>query len=132
MKGTCLCEGIIFEFQEMPDLVFNCHCSRCRVSHGADYATQIFALRSSLRFVAGEQLLSEYESTGGIRCFCSNCGARLMNYAKDGGDYLSVAASCVEGSENLTVTANCFLSMKVERSTLDEATPGYDELPESL
>lgn len=132
MKGKCLCGEISFQFEEMPNLVFNCHCSRCRVSHGADYATQIFAIRESLEFNAGEKLLSEYESTGGIRCFCTKCGSRLMNYAKDGGDYLSVAASCVEDTENLKITANCFLGKKVERSLIDSETPGFDELPTSL
>lgn len=132
MKGKCLCEKIGFEFVEIADLVFNCHCSRCRISHGADYATQIFAHRDSLRFTSGEEQLSEYESTGGIRCFCSECGSRLMNYGKCGEDYLSVAASCVADSENLKITANCFLSEKVERSRINQEIPGFDALPTSL
>ena len=88
MIGKCLCGVIEFNAEEVPDLVFNCHCSRCRVSHGADYATQAFAVRSSLEFTKGREFLSEYESTGGIRTFCSKCGSRLMNYAKADGDYL--------------------------------------------
>ncbi len=36
MLGKCLCGKIEFEAQEIPGMVFNCHCSRCRISHGAD------------------------------------------------------------------------------------------------
>lgn len=57
MTGKCLCGAIEFKAQEIPGMVFNCHCSRCRISHGADYATQAFAIRSSLEFIKGKNNL---------------------------------------------------------------------------
>ncbi|MGH1539547.1 MAG: GFA family protein [Arenicella sp.] len=134
MKGQCLCGKIQFQVDEIPGLVFNCHCSRCRSSHGADYATQVFANRSSLSFMAGQEFLKEFESTGGLRCFCSECGSRLMNYAKNDGDYLSVAAACLDQEfvQKMQITAHCFTGSKAIWHTIDESIPSYETLPESL
>ena len=38
MHGTCLCGGSEFEVDEIPGLVFSCHCSRYRKAHGAAIA----------------------------------------------------------------------------------------------
>lgn len=57
MIGNCLCGEIEFEAEEIPGMVFNCHCSRCRKAHGAAFATQAFAVRSSLKFRKGQQIL---------------------------------------------------------------------------
>jgi len=113
-------------------MVFNCHCSRCRISHGADYATQAFAIRASLKFSSGKELLKEYESTGGIRTFCSNCGSRLMNYAMDDGDYLSIAASCLDSSYQSAPVAHCFTGSKALWHQPSEAIPAFEELPDNL
>lgn len=109
--------------------MFNCHCTRCRKSHGAAFATQAFAVRNSLKFIRGEEALKEYESTGGIRTFCSDCGSRLMNYAKDNGDYLSIALSCIDTPHNLKPVAEVCISSKVDWNDLSDQIPHYDQLP---
>ncbi|MGB3401726.1 MAG: GFA family protein [Microcoleaceae cyanobacterium] len=145
MKGSCVCGAIEFEVTEIPNMVFNCHCTRCRKSHGAAFATQAFAIRDSLKFIRGEaeswrcrltsrqtfqeEVLKEYESTGGIRTFCSHCGSRLMNYAKDNGDYLSIALSCIDTPHNLKPVAEVCISSKVDWHDLCDQLPHYDELP---
>ena len=129
MTGSCLCGEIEFEAKEIPGLVFNCHCSRCRKSHGSAFATQAFAVRSSLTFRKGQHLLKEYESTRGIRAFCSNCGSRLMNYAKNNGDYLSVATACLNSSYHGKPVADAFLESKAEWYEPSGNIPGFAGAP---
>ncbi len=132
MHGQCLCGEIEFTADEVPGVVFNCHCSRCRRSHGADYATQAFAVRSSLTFLKGEDKLTEYESTGGIRTFCSACGSRLMNYGKEGVDYLSVATACLDNGYQGRAVAHCCTSGKAPWHTPTTDIASYPELPDNL
>jgi len=132
MTGKCLCGEIEFTAEEIPEMVFNCHCSRCRKSHGSDYATQAFAVRNSLRFIMGQDKLKEYNSTGGIRTFCSNCGSRLMNYAKEGGDYLSIAIACLDDTYTGKAQAHCFTSSKAVWHTPAQEIPGFESFPENL
>src|SRR5215471_19520908 len=113
MTGSCLCGEIEFEVDEIPGLVFNCHCSRCRRAHGAAFATQAFAVRSTLRFKKGHELLKEFDSSPqGTRAFCSNCGSHLMNYAKHDGPYLSVAIASLDDSYSGKPAAHAFVASK--------------------
>lgn len=132
MQGRCLCGDIEFIASEIPNMVFNCHCSKCRVSHGADYATQAFADRGSLVFTKGKGKLKEFESTGGIRAFCSNCGSRLMNYAKEGGDYLSIATACLDESYQEKAVAHCFTNSKASWHIPTKEIPSFSGLPDNL
>ena len=131
LRGSCVCNLIEFEVIAIPEMVFNCHCTRCRKSHGAAFATQAFAIRNSLKLIRGQDNLQEYESTGGIRTFCRNCGSRLMNYAKNNGDYLSVALSCIDTPHNLTPVANVCTSSKVDWCELSDKIPQFSELPQN-
>ncbi|MGV2831836.1 GFA family protein [Myxosarcina sp. GI1(2024)] len=129
MTGSCVCGAIVFEVTAIPGVVFNCHCTRCRKSHGAAFATQAFAVRKSLNFIRGEEYLKEYESTKGIRTFCSICGSRLMNYAKDGADYLSVALSCIDSPHQEKPIAHAFVANKAGWHQPSQDIPSYSGLP---
>jgi hypothetical protein len=129
-RGKCLCGDIEFQAEEVPGMVFNCHCTRCRKSTGSAFATQVFAQRSSLKFIKGKDKLTEYESTGGMRTFCSKCGSRLMNYGKGDVDYLSVAISSIEEPNKLRPNADCFLSTKLDWCEKDKGIESFDEFPE--
>ncbi|OIQ20040.1 MAG: hypothetical protein BM556_06010 [Bacteriovorax sp. MedPE-SWde] len=130
LKGKCLCEKISFEAEDIPGVVFNCHCSRCRKSHGTAFATQVFAQRKTLKFIKGEELLSEYDGeSGGLRTFCSSCGSRLMNYSKDTMDYLSICVSALDPEFNLKPTADCFVDDKFSWTKVDEGIQQFAAYP---
>lgn len=132
LRGSCVCSSIEFEVISIPEMVFNCHCTRCCKSHGAAFATQAFAIRKSLKFIRGQDKLKEFQSTGGIRAFCDRCGSRLMNYAQDNGDYLSIALCCIDTPHNLAPVANVCISSKVDWCELSDRIPKFPELPSKV
>ncbi len=132
VRGSCLCGAIEYEVELVPEKVFNCHCSLCRKSHGAAFATQAFAKAETLKFLKGGGLLSEYQGRRGIRAFCSSCGSKLMNYAPDKSQYLSVALACVDGDIDIKPVADCFVASKAGWSTLSDDIPSYKMLPREI
>ena len=135
IKGSCLCGVIAYEVEPVAGKVFNCHCSQCRKSHGAAFATQAFARGKTLRFIKGAEFLTEYSGHGGIRAFCSVCGSRLMNYAENKRLYLSVALSCVDGDESgkeiaAKPVAHAFVDSKAAWHTPSEDIPSYPGMPD--
>ena len=130
VTGSCLCGAITYEVEIIPDKIYNCHCSLCRKAHGAAYATQVFAKGESLKLLKGQAYLQEYQRTFGIRVFCSQCGANLMNYAPDKSVYLSVALSNVDSALDLKPVAHAFAASKAPWCELAEGIPAYDEMPE--
>lgn len=130
LKGKCLCGAIEFSAEAIDGMVFNCHCSRCRIAHGADYTTLVISDRNSLQFAKGKEHLKEYQSTGGVRCFCEVCGSRLMNYAKDSGDYLAIAAGCLDEDYSQGAVAHCFTDSKAPWHHIDDRIKSYPGLPD--
>lgn len=129
IQGNCLCGEIRFEAIEIPGMVFNCHCSRCRQAHGAAFATQVICDKGSLRFLAGQERLSQYVVGNIVRAFCGNCGSRLMNYTV-GPEYLSIAVSAIKDSEKFTPVGECFVLDKLQFIQLDQAIAHYPQLPQ--
>ena len=62
IQGECLCKSVKFQADELPGLVFNCHCLKCKRSHGAAFATQVMAQKDSLQYLSGKELVQEYNS----------------------------------------------------------------------
>lgn len=132
VNGSCLCGAVQFQVEEDKSRIFNCHCSYCRKSHGAAFATQLFAKGETLKFLKGEEVLSEYKHKLGYRAFCSLCGSRIMNYAKDKNQYLSIALGCVDGDFDGSPIANCFVGSKASWFEVSNKIPSFDKLPDKL
>lgn len=130
ITGTCLCEKIQFQAEPIEGMVFNCHCTRCQRSHGAAFATQAFVAPLTVKFLKGENLIKEYQSTGGIRVFCAECGARLMNRSRDKTSYTSVAVASLQEKDTLQPVADCFTAHKITWCPLDDQIKKYQDLPE--
>ena len=129
VKGSCLCGGIKYEVELIPEKIYNCHCSQCRKYHGSAFATQAFAKGSTLKFIQGEELLKEYRGKLGIRAFCSICGSRLMNYAADKNMYLSIALSTLDDEVHYGPVAHAFVGSKASWHQPSEDIPSYEEIP---
>ena len=62
-----------------PDVILPCHCRQCQKAHGASFRTRARVVAADFRFLAGEELVSFYESTPGThRGFCKVCGAPVL------------------------------------------------------
>jgi hypothetical protein len=79
LGGSCLCGGIRYEILAPLTGVVNCHCAMCRKAHGAAFRTRATVKVDAFRFVAGEELLTYYESSPAeYRSFCRVCGSNLI------------------------------------------------------
>jgi hypothetical protein len=78
IRGSCLCGRVQYEIAKPLRIIEHCHCSMCRKSHGAAFASDGLVMRSDFRWSRGEDELARYESSPGTyRCFCRVCGSRL-------------------------------------------------------
>jgi len=130
IKGSCLCGAIEYEVEPIPEKIYNCHCSQCRKSHGAAFASQAFAKGETLNFIKGEQFLTEYTGHGGVRSFCAKCGSRLMNYAPDKTMYLSVALASVDSDYEAKPVAHANVDSKASWHHPSDDIPAYPGMPD--
>jgi hypothetical protein len=84
LTGRCLCGSIRFEIDSELGPVVYCHCSMCRRANGSAFAANSSVQKSAIRFLAGRELLTEYQSSPtSYRQFCSRCGSPLFGGPKD-------------------------------------------------
>lgn len=79
MKGSCLCQAIEYEIDQLDGAIVNCSCRTCRKAHGAAFPATARVLREHFRWLKGEQHLRAYASSPDKdRLFCSQCGTHLV------------------------------------------------------
>ncbi|WP_277590948.1 GFA family protein [Pseudomonas chlororaphis] len=97
--GSCLCGAVEYQLLSRPKALSHCHCSQCRKSHGAAFASYGSVLRSDLRIVQGAGSLQSYRSSESVlRQFCGQCGSSLF-WSRDQGehaDWISIALGSLD------------------------------------
>lgn len=96
--GSCLCGVARFEIEEFMPQIAHCHCSMCRRSHSAAFATIAGVSRSKFRWLEGEGALKENTAENGTtRTFCSYCGSSLtFSSPRAPADVVEVAVGAVD------------------------------------
>lgn len=98
-QGSCLCGAVTYQVCGPLKAVTHCHCSKCRKSHGAAFATYASVPRSTLGISDPQALLKGYESSPGVlRQFCSSCGSSLFWWDAQGEfrDWISIAIASLD------------------------------------
>lgn len=97
-EGSCLCGGIRYRVSGAIKAVTHCHCSMCRKSHGAAFASYGSVRLEYLQLLDAESLLAAYPSSPGVtREFCRRCGSSLFWRASEKWpDWLSLALGSLD------------------------------------
>ncbi|MDT9678529.1 GFA family protein [Pseudomonas sp. JV414] len=86
-SGSCLCGAVKYQISSRPKALSHCHCSQCRKSHGAAFASYGSVLRSNLQLIHGADCIKSFQSSESVlRQFCDQCGSSLF-WSKSQGEY---------------------------------------------
>jgi len=92
-EGSCCCGRVRYRMQGPYGTFTHCHCTDCRKTHGAAFATYLGVAGARFSFLKGEaEIASHTTPTGTRRNFCRQCGS-------------SVTASVASEPENVYVAA---------------------------
>ncbi|MFO1017424.1 MAG: GFA family protein [Hyphomonadaceae bacterium] len=83
-EAQCACGDIAIEIAVPAQWAWHDHSAATRRAHGAAYATFVGTWRSRMRFIRGEEALSNFEEpeTGAVRSFCTRCGTPVLYQRK--------------------------------------------------
>jgi hypothetical protein len=128
LRSSCLCGGIVWEFNAEILFFSHCHCSMCRKSHGVGYASYAGVAGEGFRFASGEELIGRYESSpGAIRCFCSRCGSKVPTAPAE--EQIFLPAGNFDGDPGARPEQHIFVGSKAPWVTIHDDLPQYDALP---
>lgn len=122
IQGSCLCGGTKFEIDERHILLINnCYCTNCRKVSGAAFGTFVQIPGEHFRWLAGQELVSTYESSPGIhRAFCRVCGSRAPQSA-NWAEIVGIPAGCLDGDPVARPVVSIFAESKAAWHEIDES-----------
>ena len=125
VKGSCECQGVVFELiGELRDVVF-CHCSQCRKTSGHYWAaTQVS--KGNLNLIKATSLSWYDSSDKARRGFCSVCGSSMF-YERKGIDKISVSAGSLEIPTYLDRMRHIYVTSKGDYYDISDDLPQFEE-----
>ena len=128
IRGSCLCRQIKYELTGGIELINNCHCTMCRKAHGAAFGSFLHAASTGFRWVAGEDLITRYESSpGNVRAFCRVCGSN-MPVLENGGE-VNIPAGTLDDDPGVRPVVHIFVGSKAPWFEIADALPQFKEFP---
>lgn len=128
MTGSCLCGAVRYRIDGGFALVGNCHCSICRKSNGAAFATWGIVGQSQFHWTDGADGVRWYaSSTQTSRGFCGTCGAALVS-AHDGTVGEVVLAS-LDTDPGKRPSAHIFVASKAPWHDITDSLPQHAGWP---
>jgi hypothetical protein len=128
VKGSCLCGGIQYEVDGSFGPVVHCHCSMCRKATGAAFRTRAAVATAAFRWLAGESLLSKYESSPGeTRTFCRVCGATLPTFFRDHPGQIGLPLGTLDDDPGVRPSAHVFVDSKAPWFEIADSLPQFSE-----
>lgn len=131
MTGSCLCGAVRYEITGSFKAIGHCHCSICRKSHGAAFATWGIIDPDQFRWTAGEALLQGHESSpGALRCFCSRCGSPLV--CTFHGAVGEVVVGTLDDDPGARPSEHIFVDSKAPWHEITDALPQHADWPPGM
>ncbi len=124
IDGHCECGDIRFEINgEIKDYA-HCHCSQCRRTHGAAFATFAGVDKSAFSIVQGEDSLTSYASSEELaRTFCKRCGSNIVIYSDEEPDTVYVSMGAVNGNPPHPPVYHIFVGSKAPWYEITDDAP---------
>jgi hypothetical protein len=120
--GGCLCGAIRYRVGGPLRDVENCHCSRCRRTHG-HFAAYTAAPKDALTLTE-ERGLRWYIADGRERGFCAACGASMF-WRRTGSGEISIAAGTLDAPTGLRTASHIFTNSRGDYYEITDDLPRY-------
>lgn len=126
-SARCLCGDVIWETAGPYKWTSHCHCSRCRKTHGAAYATYTAVAATALR-LRGTEHVKKWESIPGFfRCFCGRCASVVPGAAF--GDLAFVPVGNFDEDPGTRAAFHIFVGSKAPWFTITDGLPQFETYP---
>ncbi|HLV78322.1 MAG TPA: GFA family protein [Marinobacter sp.] len=126
--GACLCGEIQFEYDGPLGSLSLCHCSQCRRAHGSAFSASVPVQRVRLRYLGGEDRISEFATTPGrYRAFCSRCGTQLYSRVDAIPGILRLRAGVINEPLGSKTIQHVYVGSKSDWFEITDQLPCYDK-----
>ncbi len=125
-EGSCCCGRVKYRMQAPYGTFSHCHCTDCRKTHGAAFATYIGVESARFRFLEGESEVAGHTTEAGTRRnFCRRCGSTLTATVTSEPNNVYVATGTLDTPLRLKPEYHIFLRSKVPWIEIHDGLPQH-------
>lgn len=127
-RGTCLCGAVRFDVAPPYRWFAYCHCSMCRIHHGAMFGAGVGVDTSRFEWRSGTGAIVRYRATASFeRPFCRHCGSKVpaMSHLDD---VMVVPAGTLDDFDGRP-RAHIFAASKSGAHEIADALPRFAAYP---
>ena len=128
--GSCACGRVAFEYEGAPQLMMNCHCSRCRRGRSAAHATNLLVPLDRFRFRRGEELVRDFRLPNTLRfgvAFCTACGGTVARRSVERNAAV-VPVACLDSDPGMRPSGHIYVGSKADWFEITDGLPQYLEM----
>jgi hypothetical protein len=123
-----MCGKLRYEVRGAPRVTYYCHCGICRKQSGSSFATNMAVRREDFAIVAGEELLSSFQSSPGLRRhFCSGCGSPIYSHGDKYPHIVAVRCGTLDTDLPLRPSVHAFVASKANWDEITDGLPQHAE-----
>jgi hypothetical protein len=124
ITGSCLCGTVRFQIDGDFDHMSHCHCSMCRKTHGAAFATYASCRPAQFGWTSGEDAVVHRESSPAMtRSFCQHCGSSLPITSDHG---IHVPVGCLDDDPRMNAQKHIFTASAAPWHIIADSLPRHD------
>jgi hypothetical protein len=131
VAGSCLCGALAFAATTLPHRLVNCHCSRCRRSRAAAFASTLLVPHEAFHWVRGAERVRSYVLPAPQRYgtdFCADCGSPAPS-AQPGSPVVMLPAGAIDTPLPRVPGVHVYVGSKAAWYEIADAWPQFEELP---
>lgn len=131
LSGRCLCGKIEFSGDTEIKLMANCHCSDCRATTGAAYATLLFVDEDAIAITGTPKVFRHKADSGADmeKLFCPDCGSQMFGRNSNRPKALAIRAGVLDQAELVKPAVNVFLDSRIASTPVDPDLKGFAKMP---
>jgi hypothetical protein len=131
LRAGCLCGGVRYEIHGALRGALNCHCSMCRKAQGAAFRSRAAVSAADLVWVAGEALVTFYESSpGNHRGFCRVCGSPILSRFDANPSAYGIPLGILDDDPHVRPEFHVHVASKAPWFTITDDLPQHAHVPE--
>lgn len=128
--GRCLCGSVAWTATGDAQLMSHCHCSRCRKTHGAPFATYFMVPADGYAMTGAEHVVQYESSPGFVRSFCGVCGSVVP--AGPWESFMMLPAGSATTDPGIRPEAHIFVASKPAWLEITDDLPRHDAYPPGI
>ncbi len=130
-EGSCLCGRVRYRAIGPLGELGHCHCTDCRKSHGAAFASYVEVPWKRFTIVQGENQIQAYQAKSGTRrLFCQTCGTNITAQS-DKWEAIYVAAGTLDTRLEQKPLYHIWVRSKAPWYEIRDGLPQHATDPES-